>query len=99
MSVQSIHTDAPEKERSPKVMEDEELQLVSGGQQFVFRGDSFSRDSWFVAFMIKLLIQGNIRQEFGKALDSTPQEITVEGRTYRVSQLGNTIYVEEVTQQ
>ncbi len=81
---------------SMTAMGDNELGLVAGGQQFVFKGEGFNRDSWFVSFMTKLLIQGSIRQEFGRSLDETPQEITVEGRRYRVTQLGNTIYVEEL---
>ena len=75
---------------------DEELDLIAGGRQFVFRGEGFQRDSWFVSFMTKLLIQGNVRQALARPLDATAQELSVEGRRYRVWQVGETVYVEEV---
>ena len=73
---------------------DDELVRIAGGQQYVFLGDSFRRDSWFVTFMTKLMIQGSVRQELSRPLDAVPQELTVEGRRYRVWQLGETVYVE-----
>lgn len=75
---------------------DEDLDLISGGQEYVFLGDSFRRDSWFVTFMTKLMIQGSVRQDLARPLDGTPQELTVEGRRYRVWQVGETVYVESV---
>ena len=75
-------------------MSDEELTNVAGGLQYVFKGESFSRDSWFVTFMTKRMIQDSIRQQYGQDLGATPVEVVVEGRVYLVSQIGNTVYVE-----
>ena len=73
---------------------DDELEQVAGGQDIVFKGDEFHRDSWFVTFLTKQMIQFSIRQELSRPLDATPQEITIEGRKYRVWQVGETAYVE-----
>ena len=85
----ALHVSAPYLE----AVGDDELGLVAGGQEFVFRGDGFQRDSWFVTFMLKRLIQDSVRQEL--SLGATPQELSVEGRRYRVWQIGETVYVEE----
>ena len=82
---------------TPKLepLADEAMGLVSGGQQFVFRGEGFQRDSWFVNFLTKRLIQDGVKQGLTRPLDAAPQELSVEGRIYRVWQIGGTIYVEE----
>ncbi|MCR5576838.1 MAG: hypothetical protein K6F56_07510 [Oscillospiraceae bacterium] len=77
-----------------EAVDDDALVRIAGGQQYVFLGDSFRRDSWFVTFMTKLMIQGSVRQELSRPLDAVPQDLTVEGRRYRVWQLGETVYVE-----
>ena len=78
-----------------EAMEDDELDLVAGGQEFVFSGEGFQKNSWFVTFLTKMLIQGRLRRDLARPLDAVPQEITVEGRRYRVWQSGSTVYVEE----
>lgn len=75
---------------------DDELSLVAGGQQYVFLGDSFRRDSWFVTLMTKLMIQGSVRQDLNRPLDETPQILTVEGRSYNVWTRGDTVYVQAI---
>lgn len=78
-------------------VDDDELGLVAGGQQYVFRGEGFQRDSWFVTFMLKRMIQDSIRQQdLTRSLDAAPQELRVEGRVFRVWQTGETVFVEEV---
>ena len=94
MSFKPTGDNAMEMQLRMDAVPDEELDRVAGGQQYVFLGDSFRRDSWFVTFMTKLLIQGSVRQELARPLDASPQELTVEGRRYRVWQLGETVYVE-----
>ena len=89
-------TAASGREAHMTAISDEELDLVAGGRQFVFRGEGFQRDSWFVTFMTKLMIQGNLRQALSRPLDANAQELTVEGRRYSVWQIGETVYVEEV---
>ena len=50
-------------------VDDDELGLVAGGQQYVFRGEGFQRDSWFVTFMLKRMIQDS--KEKGTLIDAT----------------------------
>lgn len=76
-------------------MSDEELDRVSGGVNYVFRGESFQRDSWFVSFLTRQLIQSSLRQGLSAPLNETPQAISVQGRKYQVWQQGETVYVEE----
>ena len=82
----------------PLAMSDDDLASVAGGQRIVFKGEGFARDSWFVSFMTKRIIQDSIRRELGRTMDAVPQEIVVEGRRYLVSQTGDTIFVEEAPQ-
>ena len=94
MTANSTNDNALELKFRMEAVADDELERVAGGQNYVFLGDSFRRDSWFVTFMTKLLIQGSVRQELARPLDATPQELTVEGRRYRVWKTGENVYVE-----
>ena len=87
------NTNAP---RGADPIGDDTLDLIAGGRQFVFKGEGFERDSWFVSFLTKLMLQGSISQAAARPLDAGPQEISFEGRKYHVSQIGNTVYVEEL---
>ena len=82
-------------EQGLEAITDDELDVISGGTQFVFRGNGFQRNSWFVTSLTKLMIQGHIRDEMSLPLGSGTKEITIEGRRYRVWQVDNTVYVEE----
>lgn len=86
--------DTPADNQGVRAIADNEMDMIIGGTQFVFRGDGFQRDSWFVTTLTKLMIQGRIREDMSLPLDSTPQEVTIEGRRYRVWQVGETVYVE-----
>ena len=87
----------PGQGRYMEAVGDDELGLVAGGQQFIFRGEGFQRDSWFVTFMLKRMIQDSVRQQdLTRTLDAVPQELRVEGRVFRVWQTGETVFVEEV---
>ena len=64
----------PGQGRYMEAVGDDELGLVAGGQQFIFRGEGFQRDSWFVTFMLKRMIQDSVRQQdLTRTLDAAPQ--------------------------
>ena len=86
--------DTPADNQGVRAIADNEMDMIIGGTQCVFRGDGFQRDSWFVTALTKLMIQGRIREDMSLPLDSPPQEVTIEGRRYRVWQVGETVYVE-----
>lgn len=79
-----------------KALDDDELDAVIGGYQVVFRESGVSRDSWFVSYMTRRMIQDSIRQEMNASSGSFPGEISVRGRAYRLTQTGDQIFVEEM---
>ena len=86
-----------EKNRSavPEALSDDELDSVLGGYQVVFQDTGVNRDSWFVSYMTRRMVQDSIRQEFGSSQGVLPGEITVRGRSFLLNQVGDNIYVEE----
>lgn len=76
-------------------LSDEELDSVIGGYQVVFRDSGMNRDSWFVSYMTRRMVQDSIRQEMDRAPGTAPGEISVRGRAYSLTQVGDSIYVEE----
>ena len=86
-----------EKNRTavPEALSDDELDSVLGGYQVVFQDTGVNRDSWFVSYMTRRMVQDSIRQEFGSSQGVLPGEITVRGRSFLLNQVGDNIYVEE----
>ena len=86
-----------EKNRTavPEALSDDELDSVLGGYQVVFQDTGVNRDSWFVSYMTRRMVQDSIRQEFGSSQGVLPGEITVRGRSFLLNQVGDSIYVEE----
>ena len=76
-------------------LSDEELDSVIGGYQVVFRDMDMNRDSWFVSYMTRRMVQDSIRQEMDRTPGSAPGEINVRGRAYSLTQVGESIYVDE----
>ena len=72
-------------EQTMNILNDEELGSVVGGYQVVFSDTGLNRDSWFVSYLTRRMVQDSIRQE----------EISVRGRAYSLTQVGDNIYVEE----
>lgn len=79
------------------VLDDSDLDDVSGGSQVVFDGEGVNRDSWFVSFLTRRMIENRIRREMELRPGVVPEEIEIEGRKFRVISVGETIHVEEVT--
>ena len=79
----------------PEALSDDELDSVLGGYQVVFQDTGVNRDSWFVSYMTRRMVQDSIRQEFGSSQGVLPGEITVRGRSFLLNQVGDNIYVEE----
>ena len=86
-----------EKNRTavPEALSDDELDSVLGGYQVVFQDTGVNRDSWFVSYMTRRMVQDSIRQELGSSQGVLPGEITVRGRSFLLNQVGDNIYVEE----
>lgn len=86
-----------EKNRTavPEALSDDELDSVLGGYQVVFQDTGVNRDSWFVSYMTRRMVQDSIRQELGSSQGVLPGEITVRGRSFLLNQVGDSIYVEE----
>ena len=86
-----------EKNRSavPEALSDDELDSVLGGYQVVFQDIGVNRDSWFVSYMTRRMVQDSIRQELGSSQGVLPGEITIRGRSFLLNQVGDNIYVEE----
>ena len=88
-------TDRIMNERSPSLLTDEELNSVIGGYQVVFRDSGMNRDSWFVSYVTRRMVQDSIRQELDRSPGAAPGEISVRGRAYSLTQVGDNIYVEQ----
>ena len=86
-----------EKNRSavPEALSDDELDSVLGGYQVVFQDTGVNRDSWFVSYMTRRMVQDSIRQELGSSQGVLPGEITIRGRSFLLNRVGDNIYVEE----
>ena len=86
-----------EKNRSavPEALIDDELDSVLGGYQVVFQDIGVNRDSWFVSYMTRRMVQDSIRQELGSSQGVLPGEITIRGRSFLLNQVGDNMYVEE----
>ena len=86
-----------EKNRSavPEALSDDELDSVLGGYQVVFQDTGVNRDSWFVSYMTRRMVQDSIRQELGSSQGVLPGEINVRGRSFLLNQVGDNIFVEE----
>ena len=82
-------------EQTLNLLNDEELDSVVGGYQVVFRDTGLNRDSWFVSYMTRRMVQDSIRQEMNRSSGVAPGEISVRGRAYSLTQIGDSIYVEE----
>ncbi len=78
-------------------LDDSDLEDVSGGAQVVFDGEGVNRDSWFVSFLTRRMIENRIRREMELRPGVVPEEIEIEGRKFKVISVGETIHVEEVT--
>ena len=74
-------------------LSDEELDSVAGGFDVVFR-DGLNRDSWFVSYMTRRMVQDSINRQMAAGQGVLPGEISVRGRTFRVTQVGEQIVVE-----
>lgn len=79
----------------PEALSDDELDSVLGGYQVVFQDTGVNRDSWFVSYMTRRMVQDSIRQELGSSQGVLPGEITIRGRSFFLNQIGDSIYVEE----
>ena len=75
---------------------DEELASVAGGYQVFFPENGVNRDSWFVSLMTRRMIQDSIRRELASSSHTVPEEIQVGERRFRVKQVGDSYYVEEI---
>ena len=75
-------------------MDDEALSAVSGGYEVVFQEQGLNRDSWFVSFVTRQMVQNSIRDYLKGPAQAVPDIITVGDRRYRVRQTGDTYYVE-----
>ena len=86
-----------EKNRTsePEALSDDELDSVLGGYQVVFQDSGVNRDSWFVSYMTRRMVQDSIRQEMGSSQGVLPGEITIRGRSFLLNQEGDNIYVQE----
>ena len=78
-------------------LDDSDLEDVSGGAQVVFDGEGVNRDSWFVSFLTRRMIENRIRREMDLRPGVVPEEIEIEGRIFKVISVGETIHVEELT--
>ena len=76
-------------------LDDSDLENVNGGYQVVFEGEGANRDSWFVSFVTRRLIETKIRHEINLS-PGIPAEIEIEGRKFKVMSVGETIHVEEI---
>ena len=83
-------------EQTLNLLNDEELDSIVGGYQVVFRDTGLNRDSWFVSYMTRRMMQDSIRQEMDRSSGVAPGEISVRGRAYSLTQVGDSIYVEEM---
>ena len=82
-------------EQTMNILNDEELGSVVGGYQVVFSDTGLNRDSWFVSYLTRRMVQDSIRQEVDRSSGIVPGEISVRGRAYSLTQVGDNIYVEE----
>ena len=78
------------------VLDDSDLDDVSGGSQVVFDGEGVNRDSWFVSFLTRRMIENRIRREMELRPGVVPEEIEIEGRKFRVTPVGEDFHVEEL---
>ena len=74
-------------------LSDSELNAVTGGLDVVFR-DGLNRDSWFVSYMMRRMVLDSINRQLAAGQGTLPGEISVRGRMFRVTQLGDQILVE-----
>ena len=79
-----------------RALGDRELDAVAGGYEVVFQGDGASHDSWFVSLMTRRLIQDGIRRGLASSDHAAPSEIAVGDRRFRIRQVGENYYVEEI---
>ena len=79
-----------------QAMEDEELDAVVGGYEVVFQDNGVNHDSWFASLMMRRMIQDSIRRGLASPTHAAPSEISVGDRRFRVRQLGENYYVEEI---
>ena len=75
---------------------DDELGSIGGGYQVIFGSAGGNRDSWFVSYMTRRMIQDSIRKEMDASQGIAPGEISVRGRAYRLTQVGDRIFVDEM---
>ena len=78
-----------------EALSDDELDSVLGGYQVVFQDTGVNRDSWFVSYMTRRMVQDSIRQELSSSQGVLPGEVTIRGRSFLLNQVGDNIYVEE----
>ncbi len=77
----------PENNKDMQALNDEELDSVLGGYSVVFPDGDLNRDSWFVSYVTRRMLQDNINRQQG----AIPDEITVRGKRYGLTQSGDRI--------
>lgn len=73
--------------KNPEILSDEELDDVLGGYSIVFPDEELNRDSWFVSYVTRRMLQDSISRQQG----AIPAEITVRGRRFGLTQSGDRI--------
>lgn len=82
----------PEKENTGMTaLSENELDAVTGGYNIVFSDDSLNRDSWFVSYVTRRMVQDSINTQLGTAQSGIPDEITVRGRRFALNRVGDQI--------
>ncbi len=72
-------------------LSDAELDAVTGGYNIVFSDEDLNRDSWFVSYVTRRMVQDSIDRQYGAAQSGIPDEITVRGRRFALNQVGDQI--------
>jgi hypothetical protein len=78
------------------LLDDSDLEAVGGGYRVVFDEEGVNRDSWFVSFLTRRLIENKIRRELEMRPGNIPSEIEIEGRRFRVTSVGEDYHIEEL---
>ena len=79
-----------------QAMDDDALDQIAGGYEVVFQEGDVNRDSWFVSLMTRRMIQDRLRAELNAGRTTFPMTLEIQGRTYRVTAVGDTYYISEL---
>ena len=79
-----------------QALEDDALDRIAGGYEVVFQNEEVNRDSWFVSLMTRRMIQDQLDRELGSGRMTFPATLEVQGRSYRVTAVGDTYYIREI---